>query len=106
MYLIKQIGEDVSAQELEVNDVIAVSKKWYVITEKLGLEDKLQMRGLRNGVNYTIDAVKSFGTVRDFRKIGRVTKDRWVEDLSKDIRLKELLEEKIQENKENGKLLN
>ena len=99
MYLIKQVAEEVSGQTLEVNDVISIDKKWYVVTEELGLEDKLMMRGLRNGVNYTINAIQAFGKVREFRKIGKIVEDRWIEDLSPDLRLKELLEKQMNLNK-------
>lgn len=97
MYLIKHPAEDINAQRLKENDVISIGKKWFIIREELGLEDKLKLTKLRDGKKYTIVAIKSFGCVSDFRKIGVVIEDRWVEDLSVDVDEENTKEEEKEE---------
>lgn len=82
MYLIKEKGKEVNAQELKEDDVISINKKWYVVREELGLDDELKISGLRDQKPYTMKAVLGFGFVDSFRKIGKVVEDRWVEDLN------------------------
>jgi len=93
MYLIKKPAEEVNAKELEMDDVISINKKWYVVRERLGLSDELKITGLRDNVNYTMKAVVGFGTVDSFRRIGFIMEDRWVEDL--DIERKSIIKSMI-----------
>lgn len=81
MYLIKEVGREVNAKELEENDVVSIHKKWYIVREKLGLSDELEITGLRDNKPYTMSVVIGFGTVGSLRKVGRVIEDKWVEDL-------------------------
>lgn len=82
MYLIKQKGKELSAQKLDPNDVISINKKWYVVREKLGLEDELKLTGLRCGKRFTIEALKAFGAVTEFRKVGEIVENKKVEELT------------------------
>jgi hypothetical protein len=84
MYLIKHKVNVVSAQTLEPNDVISIGtpKKWYIVSEKLGLSDKLIIIGLRDGKKYTVNALKAYAQVANFKKVGYVLDRKSVEDLS------------------------
>jgi len=85
MYLIKQKVKSISAQKLDPNDVISINKIWYVVREKLELDDELKLTGLRCGKRYTIEALKAFGAVTEFKKVGIIVEDEKVEELSIDM---------------------
>jgi len=99
MYLIKHKAEIINGQKLKKNDVISIDKKWFIIREELALEDKLKLTKLRNGKSYTVHAIHSFGVVSNFRKIGYVIDEKWVENLDKDMEEEEE-EEKIKKSDE------